>query len=95
MNLDELTPETRARVDSLQEWIKNQNIKDIKFDRNGKIWDDASYEQRAKDICDLLECICDGKFKPLPPIGDSVKLKSAQQEIFDVYMKERGQNANT
>jgi hypothetical protein len=61
----------RDRVDRVQARIAAAGIKDMKFSRHPERWNAASYDERATEICDLLEAVLDGNTKPLPLIGDS------------------------
>lgn len=61
-----MSPETRARVDALQARIAAAGIKDLKFTRDPDRWNAMTADQRAAEICDVLESYLDGKCRPIP-----------------------------
>lgn len=62
---DQLSESVRARVDALQARVIAAGILDLRFTKDHTTWNALSYDERAGQICDVLEAYLDGKCRPL------------------------------
>lgn len=65
MNRDELN----ERLAALDEKLIAHGVVDVKFHADYT----QSYEKLAVDAITLLEALLEGRTRPMPPIGDSVR----------------------
>lgn len=61
--------ENRLRLNALVETLKERGVVDIKLD----IAKDACFDDKLRDTVEVLQAVVDKRFKPLEPLGDSVR----------------------
>jgi hypothetical protein len=70
--------EARAKMDELEQRLRERGIVDVKFFKTEEFYTMTPLEQ-ARDICEVIEAMLDGRYSPAPPIGDSVRVQDEAQ----------------
>lgn len=65
MNRDEL----KVRLAALDEKLRERGVVDVKLHADYT----QPFEKVAEDVITFLEAILDGRTRPMPPLGDSVR----------------------
>jgi hypothetical protein len=61
-----VSTEVAARVDAIQARIAAAGVKGFSFTKDPEKWNALTFDQRAAEICAVLEAYLDGKCKPIP-----------------------------
>jgi hypothetical protein len=71
MNASELGPVDRAKIEELQEYLKELGVVDIKFFK-GEDWDTITVADKAQEIIRVLEALRNGHYTEFKGLGDKV-----------------------
>ncbi len=63
--VDECSPAVRARVDAVNARIVAAGIKDLKFHKDPDKWASMTVDQRANELCDVMEAYFNGDCLPI------------------------------
>lgn len=64
--------QAKARMEGLEQSLRERGVVDIKFHKSPE-YSALSPLDQARDICDVVEAVLDGRSTPAAPLGDSVR----------------------
>lgn len=64
------TQDTLDRIAAVQKRLTSAGVLGMSFTPNEEVWGALSREQRANEICAVLEAVLDGKVTPAEPLND-------------------------
>jgi hypothetical protein len=73
----------RERLKTLEQRLKDRGVTDIHLDWAGRR--NKPLSQVTSDVCDVIEAFLDGKYHPLPDIGDSVREQTSTVEPAEYH----------
>ena len=65
--------QTHARVDNVERRLRERGVVDIKFFKDYPGYTYLTPAEQLNALCDVLECVLDGRTTPAKPFGDSVR----------------------
>lgn len=68
-----LSVQTENRVEALQQRLHDAGVVDISFFKKYPEYTLLTANQRANELCEVIEAMLDGRFKLAAPLGDSVR----------------------
>lgn len=68
----ETMEQVNQRMKDLETKLRERGVVDIKFSKTSSYYQLSPLE-KAQELCDVIDCVLEGRFSPAEPIGDSVR----------------------
>lgn len=64
--------QAKVKMKELEQRLHETGVVDIKFFKD-KNYSNLSPLEQARELCEVVECMLDGRYSPAAPLGDSVR----------------------